>query len=110
MTWETLGGSGVGPAVMRYCLMNGFGVMGAARLAAVALALELALERLLEVRRRHAVGPQRDPDDARDDREADPDPRDDDRSARLALAARAARVDGVLEPRPEQQRERRHHE
>src|ERR671916_2970974 len=26
MTWDTRGGTGVGPAVMRYCLMKGFGV------------------------------------------------------------------------------------
>src|SRR4051794_33990708 len=31
MAWETAGGTGVGPAVMRYCLMNGFAVIGGPR-------------------------------------------------------------------------------
>src|SRR3954471_4242854 len=32
-TGETAGGSGVGPAVMRYCLMYGFAAIGAATIA-----------------------------------------------------------------------------
>src|SRR5918998_1020574 len=56
IAWETAGGTGVGPAVMRYCFTNGFGVMAPVRLEvrldpihvrAQLLALDLDLVALL---------------------------------------------------------------
>src|SRR3954453_21225074 len=102
ITWETLGGSGVGPAVIRYCLMKGLGVIGLkirfgegeSSLAAVSPPLDLALERVLEVLRRDTAGRQRDPGDRRHDGQAEADPADRHRRARLALAPGPAGPDG----------------
>src|SRR5215218_934018 len=93
MACETAGGTGVGPAVMRYCLMKGFGVTGRGgrgpgrkrRLAAddraealyggahaapaalvlLALLVELALQVVAELLEVEARGDERDEDDER---------------------------------------------
>src|SRR5215218_5575459 len=55
MTWLTFGGSGVGPAVIRYCLMKGLGVISQCSLAADLRRSEA--ERCPGVRRCEAVAP-----------------------------------------------------
>src|SRR4051794_2139093 len=45
-TWETAGGSGVGPAVMRYCLMYGFAAIETATIATRSASAGAGLPRL----------------------------------------------------------------
>src|SRR3954468_12125267 len=115
MACETAGGTGVGPAVMRYCLMNGFAVMRTLvgswgerrRLAAEPCAsrtherlagvrVRVALEVLAEVVEAPSGGEERDPAGRGEDAEHDAD--DAQQVAGLRLPApdgRLAQVDAV---------------
>src|SRR3954463_11077707 len=110
---ETAGGTGVGPAVMRYCLMYGFGVTSGPSLApdhraqpfergphavrtAIAAPLELALEIVAELLEVEPRGEQRDEHHGGGHAGDHADPRDPERGGGLAGAVR--RLAG-LDPR-----------
>src|SRR5688500_753259 len=100
MTWETRGGTGVGPAVIRYCFVNGLGVTARGRLASVvAAALEVALQVIAERLEVESRGGEGDEGHHGDDAGAHPDAPEPERRLRLpgAAAALPAR-DPVVRP------------
>src|SRR3954471_15931479 len=74
MICATVGGTGVGPAVIRYCLVKGFGVKAARRLASsVSAPLEVALQIVAEVIEVEPGEGQHDERDHRAESDHDPD-------------------------------------
>src|SRR3954465_14220667 len=100
MACETAGGSGVGPAVIRYCLVNGFGVMRERPLSRgevarrLATGLEVAAE-LLEVQ---AGGDEDAPDTHADHAEDDADDPEDEPGVGDPVAGPRVALSHLLAP------------